>query len=211
MAASRWTYASHWLSASALRFSTICGTGNHILTCCRMHSRCFDLYPTSFAPTRRSQLNGLWTMSRDRQAIPLRLARRYSIALSSPFLRDVWPQERAAVTPAVSKAFASVPAASGRRFPRAVSSLRRFLVPFKSWSVHDWGFLGDGGSGLRGGVILGKEEATAALDLLDLTISKGSDVHVPRGLDTALAVLLSENTALRRDLRFARLAALARP
>jgi hypothetical protein len=128
-----------------------------------------------------------------------------------PFLRDVWPQERAAVTPAVSKAFASVPAASGRRFDRAIAAIRRFLVPFESWSMHDWGFLGDGGSGLRGGVILGEEEATAALDLLDLTIGKGADARVPRGLDTALAVLALENPALRRDPRFARLAALARP
>lgn len=127
-----------------------------------------------------------------------------------PFLRDVWPQERAAVTPAVAEGFASIPAASGRRFARAVSSLRRFLVPFESWSMHDWGLQATDGDGLRDGVVVGAEEAAAALDLLDLTISTGADVRVPRGLDAALALLVSENPALRRDPRFTRLAALVR-
>ncbi|MDB5318341.1 MAG: hypothetical protein JWO24_4185 [Rhodospirillales bacterium] len=127
-----------------------------------------------------------------------------------PFLRDLWPQERAAVTPAVAEAFASIPAASGRRFPRAVSSLRRFLVPFEAWSMHDWGFEDTDGDGPRDGIVVGVEEAAAALDLLDLTISRGADVRVPRGLDAVLTVLASEDSKLRRDPRFARLAALVR-
>jgi hypothetical protein len=128
-----------------------------------------------------------------------------------PFLRDVWPQERAAVTPAVAEAFASIPAASGRRFPRAVSSLRRFLVPFEAWSMDDWGFQAADGDGLRDRIVVGVAEAAAALDLLDLTISRGADVRVPRGLDAILAVLASQDPALRQDPRFARLAALVRP
>jgi hypothetical protein len=127
-----------------------------------------------------------------------------------PFLRDVWPQERAVVTPAVSEAFASVPAASCRRFDRAVAAIRRFLVPFESWSMYHWGLVSDTGSGIREGVVVGPAEAAAALDLLDLTIGKGADVRIPHGLDAALAVIAMENPALRRDTRFARLATLTR-
>jgi len=76
--------------------------------------------------------------------------------------------------------------------------------------MHDWGFQATDGDHLRDGIVVGVEEAAAALELLDLTISKGAEGRVPRGLDAALAVLASENPALRRDSRFARLAALVR-
>ena len=128
----------------------------------------------------------------------------------APFLVNVWPQERAAVTPAVAKAFASLPAASARRFTRAVSLLRRFLVPFEAWSIHDWGFQATDGEGIRENTIVGAEEATAALDLLDLTISKNADARVPRGLDRILALLALQNQALQRDPRLSRLTALMR-
>jgi hypothetical protein len=128
----------------------------------------------------------------------------------APFLREVWPQERAAVTPAVAEAFASLPAASGRRFTVAVSLLRRFLVPFEAWSMRDWGFQTTNGEDIREPMIVGAEEAAAALDLFDLTITKSADARVPRGLDGILAVLASQNQALQRDPRFSRLAALVR-
>ncbi len=128
-----------------------------------------------------------------------------------PFLRDVWPQERTAVTPAVAEAFASLPATSGRRFARAVAAVRRFLVPFEAWSIGHWGLLDDDHRSIRQGVIVGAEEAKAALDLLDLTIGKGVEVRAPTGLDAALAHVASQNAPLARDPRFARLSTLARP
>ncbi|MBV9196398.1 MAG: hypothetical protein JO168_19865, partial [Solirubrobacterales bacterium] len=125
-----------------------------------------------------------------------------------PYLRDVRPQERAAVTPDVAKAFASVPAVSGRRFAQAVAAVRRFLVPFESWSMHDWGLPANDGRSIREGAILGAIEAAAALDLLDLTISKRPDARIPLGLDAVLDHIASQSAALTRDPRFARLAAL---
>lgn len=127
-----------------------------------------------------------------------------------PFMQRVWPQERILVTPATAKALASIPAASGRRFAAAVAALRRFLVPFESWSVYDWGIEASDGHAVPAGIIVGANEAAAALDLLDLTIGHNPDVRVPRGLDLMLATISAQGQALRRDARFRRLEALLR-
>ena len=62
---------------------------------------------------------------------------------AAPFLRDVWPQERSLSTPGVSKALADLPATSGGAFVPAVGAIQRFLVPFDTWSLLDYGLFDD--------------------------------------------------------------------
>jgi hypothetical protein len=47
--------------------------------------------------------------------------------VAAPFLIKVWPQERSLTTPGVSRAFAQLPATSGRAFAEAVDMVARFL------------------------------------------------------------------------------------
>jgi hypothetical protein len=127
-----------------------------------------------------------------------------------PFLATVWPRERSSVTPAVAEAFASIPAACGRRFKDAVTLIRRYLVPFDSWSMHDWGLLADNMRTVKADAIVGGEEAAAALEMLDLSISNVPDARTPVGLDAVLDHIAVQNKALGRDPRFVRLATMAR-
>lgn len=129
---------------------------------------------------------------------------------AQPFLASVWPRERSSVTPAVAEAFASIPAACGRRFTAAVATIRRYLMPFDSWSMHDWGLLADDMRAVRADTIVGKEEAAAALELLHLSISEAPDARPPVGLDAVLDHISSQNRTLGRDPRFVRLATMAR-
>jgi len=126
-----------------------------------------------------------------------------------PFLREVWPKDQSGATPSVAAAFASLPAAAGRRFAEAVAAVRRYLVPFEAWSTHAWSLDAEnqGEGGLD--VILGPTEARAALDLLDRTIGAQAGARVPSGLDLVLASLAAKEANLKRDGRFRRLAALS--
>lgn len=127
-----------------------------------------------------------------------------------PFLADVWPRERSSVTPAVAEAFASIPAACGRRFTAAVATIRRYLMPFDAWSMSDWGLLADDMRAVRSDVIIGGEEAAATLEMLHLSISDAPDARPPVGLDAVLDQISSQDRSLDRDPRFVRLAAMAR-
>ena len=62
---------------------------------------------------------------------------------AAPFLRDVWPQERSLSTPGVSKALADLPATSRGALVPAVDAIQRFLVPFDTWSLLDYGLFSD--------------------------------------------------------------------
>ncbi|WP_338147271.1 SIR2 family protein [Neoroseomonas oryzicola] len=127
-----------------------------------------------------------------------------------PFVRLVWPREKAVVTPAVSEAFASLPAVCGRRFAKVVLLVRHALVPFEAWSMSDWGIFNLTTRAVEPNVILGADEAMAAVDLLDLTIGTSPDARVPLGLDTVLDHIAAQNSAVRLDPRYSRLSALSR-
>jgi hypothetical protein len=129
---------------------------------------------------------------------------------AAPFLRGVWPQERSLSTPAISKALADLPATSGNAFAAAVYAIQRFLVPFDTWSLFDYGLFGDDSGEPKLSNINNTEKATAFLHLLDRTIGRASSDVIPYDLDVALGQIQQITPGLVRDPIFRRLATAAR-
>ena len=136
-------------------------------------------------------------------------ATAYELA-AKPFLEQVWPQERSLVTQGVSRAFAKLPASSGDAFADAVDSINRFLVPFESLSMRDYGFEDYEGDvrSFRG--IDKKSKASALLKLLDSTISASAHTVVPSDLSGALSRIRIVAPELEKSSVFQRLATAAR-
>ena len=126
-----------------------------------------------------------------------------------PFLEDVWPQESGLSTPAVARGLADLPAACGNEFAGAVQAIYRFLVPFESWSLFDYG-LRDRNNHDSLNIINSPEKASALLNLLDATIIGADGVAVPRELSTALEKVSGISPSLSQRPAFRRLATLAR-
>lgn len=127
-----------------------------------------------------------------------------------PFLQTVWPQERSLATPGVSKAFADLPAAAGEAFVDAVDAIARFLVPFDTWSMLEYGLFGDDDGEAKLASIDTPAKAHAFLRLLDATIGMAASAVIPYDLAAALAQIESVATALTEDPAFRRLATAAR-
>ena len=104
----------------------------------------------------------------------------------SPFLANVWPQERSLATPGVSGAFADLPATCREAFADAVNSVERFLVPFETWSMSDYGLYGDEDDLPKLAMINTTTKANALLVLMDLTISESEGAVIPYDLTKAL-------------------------
>jgi hypothetical protein len=126
-----------------------------------------------------------------------------------PFLQRVWPQERSLVTPEVSRALARLPVASGDAFADAVDTIERFLVPFDSWSISDYGFRRAEGAEQTLSAINTETKASALLRLLGQTIRPGGLV-VPYDLADALEAIRRIAPSLTADPVFRRLATAAR-
>lgn len=127
------------------------------------------------------------------------------------FINDIWPKERSLITPSVSAEFAQLPAVCGKAFADAVATVERYLMPFESWSLMDYGLYKYDNieSGLAK-IINDGRKADALLTLLDLTIGKGEDARIPYGVTEALAQVEKCDPSLTTDFRFRRLAAAAR-
>jgi hypothetical protein len=127
-----------------------------------------------------------------------------------PFVQTVWPQERTLVTPGVSKAWATLPAAARGKFADAVVLLERFLVPFECWSMLDYGLYGnvDGEPGLT--LIDSPSKAAALLKLLDRTVGIAEGAVVPYELSRVLDHIRSESPQLAYEQSFRRLASQSR-
>ena len=126
-----------------------------------------------------------------------------------PFLETVWPQEAMLATPGVAKALADLPITCGEAFVEAVNAIDHFLVPFESWSMHDYGIVGRG-DGTNLGLINSPEKATALLRMLDRTIGGADGVPVPYDLGEALEQIRQMSPALTDLPSYRRLATLAR-
>ena len=126
-----------------------------------------------------------------------------------PFLEDVWPQEAMLATPGVAKALADLPITCGEAFVDAVNAISHFLVPFESWSMHDYGIIcrGDGGNI---GLINSPEKAAALLRLLDRTVGGADGIPVPYDLGEALEQVRNISTTLTELPSYRRLATLTR-
>lgn len=126
------------------------------------------------------------------------------LSSAKPFLQEVWPQERSLATPGVSRALADLPAAARELFADAVDSIERFLVPFESWSMHDYGLYGEEDGKPKLSIIDTQEKASAFLRLLDKTIGTAEGTVVPHDLADALDQIrriapdLAENRVFRR-------------
>ena len=130
--------------------------------------------------------------------------------VAAPFLRDVWPQERSLSTPSVSKALADLPATCGGAFVSAVDAIERFLVPFDTWSMNDYGLFGDDDGGPKLYTIDSAEKAGAFLRLLDCTVGTAQSAIIPLDLGDALAQIEKVAPGLVQGPIFRRLAAAAR-
>ena len=127
-----------------------------------------------------------------------------------PFLETIWPQERSLATRGVSRELASLPVASGEAFKEAVDAIERFLVPFESLSMLDYGFDEYEGNVRSFGVINDEAKAQALLRLLDLTVSTSLGAVVPSDLSEALRQVRSVAPELSKSKVFRRLATAAR-
>ncbi|MCF8811753.1 hypothetical protein KIP31_21105 [Xanthomonas campestris pv. campestris] len=125
------------------------------------------------------------------------------------FLSRVWPQESTLASPAISRGFARLPAACGECFVKAANSVRRFLVPFESWSLHDYGLRSENQDRVSE-VINNFEKASALLDIFDLTISGNDGTPIPHELGTALQIIREIAPNLSRTPSYRRLAAFTR-
>lgn len=129
---------------------------------------------------------------------------------ATPFLAQVWPQERSLVSPGVSRALADLPATSGEAFAEAVEAVERFLVPFQCWSMLEYGLYGDEGGVRKLSIIDNGCKAKALLRLLDLTVGTSENAVVPTDLTSALDRIRSVEPTLANAPAFRRLAAAAR-
>jgi len=126
-----------------------------------------------------------------------------------PFLEDVWPQEAMLATPGVAKALADLPITCGEAFVDAVNAISHFLVPFESWSMHDYGITCRG-EGSNVGLINSPEKAAALLRLLDRTVGGADGTPVPYDLGEALEQVRNISTPLMELPGYRRLATLTR-
>lgn len=129
---------------------------------------------------------------------------------AAPFIEQVWPQERSLATPGVSAAFADLPATSEEAFSEAVYTVERFLVPFKCWSLLDYGLYSVAGEVRKLSMIDSEEKASALLRLLDLTIGSSEGAVVPYDLTEALDQIRSISAELEKDPVYRRLSTAAR-
>jgi hypothetical protein len=130
---------------------------------------------------------------------------------ASPFLREVWPQERSLATPGVSGALADLPAAAGDAFVEAVDTISRFLVPFECWSMNNYGIYGNVGDTKKLALIIDDQaKAQALLKLLDLTVGTSEGAVIPLDLTDALDQIRSVMPSLADSPVFRRLSTAAR-
>lgn len=129
---------------------------------------------------------------------------------AAPFIEQVWPQERSLATQGVSAAFAVLPSTSEEAFSEAVDAVERFLVPFKCWSLLDYGLYGEVGEVRRLAIIDSEEKAKALLRLLDLTIGNSEAAVIPYDLTEALDQIRSVSAELAKDPVYRRLFTAAR-
>lgn len=129
---------------------------------------------------------------------------------AAPFLLNFWPQERSLATPGVSRALADLPATAQEAFAEAVAAIERFLVPFKCWSMLDYGLYGEDAGQPKLSIINSEAKAAAFLRLLDLTIGTAEGATIPHDLADALDQIRRVAPKLAEDQIFRRLATSAR-
>ena len=129
-------------------------------------------------------------------------AERFERAVKS-VLKDVWPMERTPDRPGLAKAMAQIPAASGAAFADGVDAVRRFLCPFKVYTVRDYGF--DARSAALSEVVKTERDAEALLELIDKTVGEGEEARMPFDGDKALARIREVSPRLEKTPAFRRL------
>jgi hypothetical protein len=103
-----------------------------------------------------------------------------------------------------------MPATSRGAFVAAVDTIERFLVPFDTWSLADYGLFGDNHVKAGLSTIDDFTKSAALLRLIDCTIGTAKSAVIPHDLDAALYQIEKVAPSLTRDPRFRRLATVAR-
>lgn len=127
-----------------------------------------------------------------------------------PVLREVWPQERTRDRPSVAKAMAQIPAAAGSAFSDAYHCVKRFLCPFRVYTIRDYGFGRTVPRGRMFDWMESRAEAGALLSLLNLTVGEGEEVRAPLDVDEALGRIRTVAPPLAQGPAFRRLETLQR-
>lgn len=126
-------------------------------------------------------------------------------------LTGAWPLDRAARSPMLSKGLARLPATTGAAFSACVDDVRGLLVPFKAWSLREYGLYAKGETGEpRLAHPNTRAEAIALVTLLDRTIGEQEGAIAPRELDLALQAAVVKAPRLANDSAYRRLLSLAR-
>lgn len=126
-------------------------------------------------------------------------------------LTRAWPLDRAARSPMLSKRLARIPATTGAAFSACVDDVRGLLVPFKAWSLREYGLYAKGEtSEPRLAYPNTRADAIALVTLLDRTIGEQEGAIAPREMDLALQAAVAKAPKLANDSAYRRLLSLAR-
>ena len=130
-------------------------------------------------------------------------------AAVKPFLQQVWPPDRLLVSPGISDRLSKLPARTRGEFANAVDTIERFLMPFDSWTMFDYGlYSGDDEPKLS--MIDDEAKAEALLRLLDRTVGTADNAVIPYDLGDALGQVRKVAPDLARTQKYSRLAMAAR-
>ena len=132
-------------------------------------------------------------------------------AAVKPFLQQVWPPDRLLVSPGISDRLSKLPALTRGEFANAVDTIERFLMPFDSWSLFDYGlYSGDDDGKPKLSMIDDKTKAEALLRLLDRTVGTADNAVIPYDLGDALGQVRKVAPDLAQTQKYRRLAMAAR-
>ena len=160
------------------------------------------------AISSKRQVRWLYT---EISALPARRLSHLFQAAVKPFLQQVWPQDRLLVSPGISDRLSKLPALTRGEFANAVDTIERFLMPFDSRSMFDYGlYSGDDDGKPKLSMIDDEAKAEALLRLLDRTVGTADNAVVPYDLGDALGQVRKVAPDLAQTQKYRRLAMAAR-
>lgn len=117
-----------------------------------------------------------------------------------PFIKNVWPKERAFRTSNLVSSWVSLLDDAGEKFPEVLNAVRRYLVPVERENLRLYPFSKETG----GEQDLTRKYPADVLELLDAVVLNSAE-EAPYELAQILALIEDSDPSLIRDRRFVRL------
>lgn len=126
------------------------------------------------------------------------------------FFKEVWPQEISLVTQSISKSLASLPIAISEHVDEVVDDIGRFLRPFNSWSMQDYGvgYMNVNQNSIE--LIKTESDVIGFTKLLSLTIDDQDGSVIPYDLSILLDRMAGVYPKIIKDTKYIRLLRIAR-